>query len=400
MSNIVFQSPDSFDRLLGNLREAALHPDLAMTDDLAVIKEEGYPPQGEKDFASLVEHVDFVFWKFFKENKWNFESHEYVPGRLFTRLERIAANKFGLSPEKAHEILRPFGKKVSAFLEQNLPSAVFVEKGTSLYSDRSPYYQEPQEKIMSCQVHAVNNFFGRRSLQVDAGERIDPPINADVEGIPIERIQQLTGENFIDFPVESCLNNPSVDKFCGSNGVHLFTYKKDKDGQWWKIDSLYKVNDVVFQVPVDLSQEKSKLVEIYFHLSQTETIQYLKDHIRSDLSTFNELNAQLEKILSSDEDSDFLDKLEKVLIEYKNCLVKNPVFRFQRFVISDKQMNAFFEQEQKERQNLCMEMRTVLREINLLKENSSSSNQALKEQVISLQQKLNLLTQKNIEEMT
>jgi hypothetical protein len=347
MSNIISQSPQSFNNLLDNLFKVVVNPQLELDDDLAVIEPGVFSLPEKRNFCTLIEHVDSLFWQLLGNEKLNCKALEYLPGRLFIRLERIAAKKSGISLEEAHEMMRPFGDKILARLKEDLPAAVIVEKDQVFQETAAPFFQERQAKIYSCQAHAINNYFGKPIIAVSDCEQSHPAVDADKEGFSLQRVHQVSHRNFIAHPYEKILEDPSIDRFFSQNNVHAFTYRKDPQWHWWKVDSLYKVNDRAYQIPVDLSCEKNSWANgaIYLSLSQGELIEYLSNQLQLSLNNIGESKIELQKAVQSPETMNQLeDLLQKCLLHFVIC----PCFQLQEYFIEDPSALSFFKEVQKD----------------------------------------------------
>lgn len=286
-------------------------------------------------FEQIVEKTDQLFSSCLETNNLSEKVNEYVPGRIFVRLERIAMLRYGLTLDQAHEIMQPFIQKTLKELCAFLPSHTIVSR--SIYKNKiqisncfeinhpmelqvpaqgvflkpmhqeiidgnrpPPFYFEKQEKLKSCQLHAFNTAAGDH--YVDLSADLLQGLNVDRDGIEIDLIHKIDKAHIaVPVSIDDFFN---LDRFkeCQSlmaaTGVHEFTYRKDSNGQWWKIDSLYNIGDWNFQIPVDLKEERSAWWGgIHIILDHPTK---LKKHICYELEGISNEFSCIEKFISSD----------------------------------------------------------------------------------------------------
>src|SRR5512146_430443 len=99
MTSINFNSPASISSLLGNLKEIVEDPSSELGENLEVLKKSDKP--AFSDFSQLVQKTEDLFSQLLEQDTASKDMNIYLPGRLFTRLERIAEARFGLKRGEA-----------------------------------------------------------------------------------------------------------------------------------------------------------------------------------------------------------------------------------------------------------------------------------------------------------
>lgn len=272
--------------ILPNLHAVVKNPALNLTDELEISTE----PTSIVDFKSLIAA---------STNKtssvcFHLGPDEYTAGRLSVRLERIAEKKFGLSLTEAHKVMNPLIEKLLQQLQKDLPAAKI---GTDCV-----YYQEVQKKIMSCAIHAINNYLGTSQLDVEEREKV-ASINLDettsTSGAYSEQTCALAaGRNYVRVSLQQLLATPTYDCFLAKTSLHGIIYRKDAQGQWWKIDSLHKVGPYNYQVPVALELEKKQWADsesVTLLLTAEEFLPFAQAHVIKENTTLLAYKDQLQE---------------------------------------------------------------------------------------------------------
>ena len=298
-------SPDSFDSIIQNLRTVLIDPLSDFGSNLEVI--ERSERRSFASFTELVNKTEELFFNLLKNESLSKKENEYVPGRISVRLERIAQSQYGLSMEETHQIMKSFSEKILVALKQDLPpNTVFLKPDVAFTKNNKeifPFYQETQQTVLSCQLHAFNAAVGYPIVALSSPEFLS--LNTDLEGIACKIIHQATKKNALFIPIDDFIENKLYENypaFMASNGPHAFTYRKDQNGQWWKVDSLYKVSEWTYQTSVDLLEEKKKWTEIRVVTENTPPLLARLEHELRELS--NRITGIQEKHLSNTEISD------------------------------------------------------------------------------------------------
>lgn len=265
------QTPNSLDTLLTNFKTVITNSNFSFGHDLDVLPLDKAP---KLNYEEIITRTEDRFWKLLGDRKLGVGDLEYVPGRLTTRLERLAEVKYGMELSEAHEKMKTFVDKLIDNFKSNLPAETVWTNTLRIESDRDnlyvvmpsnedapPFYQESQRKINTCLLHSTHALLGKNQSSVKDLESVNnQQVNADETMFSNRQIQKLLKLNFsvVEFSLDSKINDYLIDlqSFKSSNGIHSFCYRKDKKGQWWKVDSLLKVGSVIYQVPVDLEQER------------------------------------------------------------------------------------------------------------------------------------------------
>lgn len=265
------QTPHSLDALLSNFKTVITNSNYSFGHDLEVLPLDKAP---KLNYEEIITRTEDCFWRLLGERKLGVGELEYVPGRLTTRLERLAEVKYGMELSEAHKKMKAFVDKLIDKFKPNLPAETVWTSTLRIESDRDnlyvvmpskedvpPFYQESQRKINTCLLHSTHALLGKNQASVRDLENLNnQQVNADETMFADRQIQNLLKLNFsvVEFELDSKINDCLTDlqSFKSSNGIHSFCYRKDKKGQWWKVDSLLKVGSVIYQVPVDLEEER------------------------------------------------------------------------------------------------------------------------------------------------
>jgi hypothetical protein len=347
VSIIISNSPKSINDLLENLSKVVKNQQFELNAELAVVQQGVCNSPQPRNFATLIKDVDAVFWQFLGNDKLSDSSHEYLPGRLFTRLERIAEKKCEISLDEAQEVMDVFGTKMLARLREDIPHALIVKKGEAFQEQQAPFFHEVQAKLLSCAVHAANNCLGKSLIAVSDCESVAPANDADMTGFFPVKIHHVACRNFVSCKHEKLLEDGSLDRFWTVKSWHAFAYRKDSDGQWWKIDSLNKVNRFAYQLPVELSSEKQgwNLGEIRVPLSQEKLIEYFGEQLQLNLYTLEEIKTQLQaNAQSSETEQSLINSIEKCLLACTSV----PIYFLEQYFIESPSTLSFLQELQKD----------------------------------------------------
>jgi hypothetical protein len=280
-------SPDSFNSIIQNLRTVLIDPLSDFGSNLEVI--ERSERRSFASFTELVNKTEELFFNLLEKGSLSKKENEYVPGRISVSLERIAQSQYRHSIEETHQIMKSFSEKILVALKQDLPpNTVFLKPDVAFTKNNKeifPFYQETQQTILSCQLHAFNAAVGYPIVALSSPEFLS--LNTDLEGIACKIIHQATKKNALFIPIDDFIENKLYENypaFMASDGPHAFTYRKDQNGQWWKVDSLYKVSESTYQTSVDLLEEKEKWTQIRVVTDSTPQLLTRLEHELTELS--------------------------------------------------------------------------------------------------------------------
>jgi len=334
MQPVLLNSPSSFDELFDNMRRVITDDKTVLGRDFEVAEKKG-DQRFLSSFDEVVAKTENLFNQFLQNEGFNLKQQEYLSAKLFTRLEILATVHYGLNHQQTRQALQKLDAVTVELLKQNLPKStqfldLAIEGKDSLdvhaSSKKIGFYQESQQRIGTCLAHATNALLGRRAIDISA--YIAQSENGGNDEVPFEQLSRLAHTNLYKLSVaeffKQGLDRSKAAFFVAHNG-HAYAYHRDQAGQWWRVDSYYKTNSKVYQIPVNLTEERAKLEKaIAYIVIDVESEAELKVLLREEFSKIPLPNVEVP-----------LDKVEGALEELINKLPECALAKSNQFELKD-----------------------------------------------------------------